>query len=216
MNRILSVVVVDDQTLVRNGLCGLLALTGEFHVVGQAADGQEALAVVAATRPDVLLLDVRMPVMSGIEALRALNENGSLPPTLLLTTFDDDEALLEGMRAGAKGFMLKDVALERLADAIRRVASGDTLFRPAVTERVQQSAMALAPKDAGLPPVEQPTSRELEILRLMAGGFSNREIADAFCLSEGTVKNHVSSILGKLGVRDRVRAVLKGLELGYI
>lgn len=212
----IRLVLVDDQTLVRSGLSGLLGLTGDIEVVGEAADGATAIELIAATRPDVVLLDVRMPGLSGIDVLAALRAQGILPPTLLLTTFDDDEALLEGMRGGARGFMLKDISLERLADAIRAVAAGETLFRPAVTERVRAGLAAVQADYPRLPMLEQLTARELEILRLMAGGFNNREIADALGPSEGTIKNHVSSILGKLGVRDRVRAVLRGLELGYI
>jgi DNA-binding NarL/FixJ family response regulator len=216
MSSTICVVLVDDQTLVRSGLRGLLNLTGDIAVVAEAADGEAALAAVAEHRPDLLLLDVRMPGLSGIDVLHALQARGDLPPTLLLTTFDDDEALLDGMRAGAKGFMLKDISLERLADAIREIAAGGTLFRPAVTERVLQGVRETASAYPKLPMLEQLTGRELEILRLMAGGFNNREIADALGPSEGTIKNHVSSVLAKLGVRDRVRAVLRGLELGYI
>ncbi|QEL54572.1 response regulator transcription factor [Chromobacterium paludis] len=207
--------LVDDQTLVRSGIRGLLELTGDIRVALEAADGAEALALLREARPDVLLLDVRMPGMSGMDVLRALREGGILPPTLLLTTFDDDEALLAGMGLGARGFLLKDISLERLADAIRRVAAGETLFRPGLTERVLDGLRG----GAGFPALDLPerlTSREVEVLALMAGGFNNREIAEALGPSEGTIKNHVSSILSKLGVRDRVRAVLRGLELGYI
>lgn len=212
----ISIVLVDDQTLVRSGLRGLLDLTEDIRVVGEAADGAAALEVIAGMAPDLVLLDVRMPAMSGIEVLKALRARAVLPPTILLTTFDDDEALFEGMRAGARGFMLKDISLERLADAIRRVAAGETLFRPAITERVLQGLKANTVGYPVPPMLEHLTGREQEILRLMAGGFNNREIAEALGPSEGTIKNHVSSILGKLGVRDRVRAVLRGLELGYI
>lgn len=208
----IRVVLVDDQMLVRSGIRGLLQLTPDIQVVAEAADGLEAVGVIAAAAPDVLLLDVRMPQCSGIELLRA--QQGKLPPTILLTTFDDDEALFDGMRAGAKGFLLKDISLERLAEGIRSVAAGRTLFRPALTERTrasfERSTPAEAPHGASL------TSRETEILALMAAGFNNAEIALALGPSEGTVKNHVSSILAKLAVRDRVRAVLRGLELGYI
>ncbi|MES2323536.1 MAG: response regulator transcription factor [Pseudomonadota bacterium] len=208
----IRVVLVDDQMLVRSGIRGLLELTPDIRVVAEAADGLEAVAVIAATQADVLLLDVRMPQCTGIELLRA--QQGKLPPTILLTTFDDDEALFDGMRAGAKGFLLKDISLERLAEGIRSVAAGQTLFRPALTERTrasfERSTPATAPHGASL------TSRETEILALMAAGFNNAEIAQALGPSEGTVKNHVSSILAKLAVRDRVRAVLRGLELGYI
>lgn len=208
----IRVVLVDDQMLVRSGIRGLLELTPDIRVVAEAADGLEAVAVIAAAQADVLLLDVRMPQCTGIELLRA--QQGKLPPTILLTTFDDDEALFDGMRAGAKGFLLKDISLERLAEGIRSVAAGQTLFRPALTERTrasfERSTPATAPHGASL------TSRETEILALMAAGFNNAEIAQALGPSEGTVKNHVSSILAKLAVRDRVRAVLRGLELGYI
>lgn len=212
----IRVVLVDDQTLVRSGIGGLLALTKDIRVVGEAPDGDEAVRLIAAIDPDVVLLDVRMPGCSGIEVLRTLKSKELLPPTILLTTFDDDEALLEGMRAGARGFLLKDISLERLAAAIRDIAAGLTAIRPAVTERVLNGIREATSPFPSLDLPDRLTNRETEILRLMAGGFNNREIADAIGTSEGTVKNHVSSILSKLGVRDRVRAVLKGVELGYI
>ena len=154
-----------------------------------------------------------MPQCTGIELLR--QQQGKLPPTILLTTFDDDDALFDGMRAGAKGFLLKDISLERLAEGIRSVVAGQTLFRPALTERARSAYERSAPPPGTT--LEQPlTERETEILALMAGGFNNAEIANALGPSEGTIKNHVSSILSKMGVRDRLRAVLRGLELGYI
>lgn len=210
----IRVVLVDDQTLVRSGIRGLLELTPDIRVVAEAADGAAAPAVIAAAQPDVLLLDVRMPEVSGIELLR--RSGPALPPTILLTTFDDDAALFDGMRAGARGFLLKDISLERLAEGIRSVAAGATLFRPALTERTrasyERSSIGALP-GGGHTPL---TGRETEILALMAAGFNNAEIAAALGPSEGTVKNHVSSILAKLGVRDRVRAVLRGLETGCI
>ncbi|MYN10887.1 response regulator [Pseudoduganella aquatica] len=208
----IRVVLVDDQMLVRSGICGLLELTPDIRVVAEAADGAEAVGVLAQNQADVLLLDVRMPNCSGIELLR--REQGRLPPTILLTTFDDDDALFDGMRAGARGFLLKDISLERLADGIRSVAAGATLFRPALTERTRAAyeKPAASPMELCTPL----TSRETEILALMAAGFNNAEIGQALGPSEGTIKNHVSSILSKLGVRDRVRAVLRGLELGHI
>lgn len=207
----IRVVLVDDQTLVRSGIRGLLDLTDDIRVVAEAADGAEAPAVVAAARPDVILLDVRMPHCSGVQLLQA--QGPAWPPAILLTTFDDDEALLAGMRAGAKGFLLKDISLERLADGIRAVAAGATLFRPALTERTRS---AFAPAQPPAPLAERLTARETEILALMAAGLNNAEIAAALGPTEGTIKNHVSNILAKLGVRDRVRAVLRGLELAYI
>lgn len=213
----IRIVLVDDQTLVRSGISGLLALTDDLQVVGEAADGEQALSLIPTIAPDIVLLDIRMPGLSGIDVLKTLKERGQLPPTILLTTFDDDEALLDGMRAGAKGFLLKDISLERLAEAIRVVAAGNTLFRPAITDRVLHSLKGSAmPPLCSLDSPDQLTSRETEILRLMAGGFSNKEISEALGPTEGTIKNHVSNILSKLGVRDRVRAVLRGLELGYI
>lgn len=212
----IRVVLVDDQTLMRRGLRGLLDLTPDLRVVGEAADGEEALGAIAEAAPDVVLLDVRMPKLDGVGVLRRLGAQGALPPTILLTTFDDDAALLDGMRAGARGFLLKDVSFERLTEAIRRVAAGETLIRPAVTERVLRGLETLRPEFESLDPPDPLSRRETEVLRLMAGGYNNREIAEAQGTSEGTVKNHVSSILGKLGVRDRTRAVLKALELGYL
>lgn len=211
----IRVLLIDDQMLVRSGIRGLLELTPDIRVVAEAADGAGACTIIAATQPDVLLLDVRMPEVSGIELLR--RAGASLPPTILLTTFDDDEALLDGMRLGARGFLLKDISLERLAEGIRSVAAGATLFRPGLTERTrasyEHSGTGHGVRTVGHTPL---TSRETEILALMAAGFNNAEIATALKLSEGTIKNHVSSILAKLGVRDRVRAVLRGLEVGCI
>lgn len=209
----IRVILVDDQMLVRSGIRGLLDLTPDIRVVAEAADGLEATSVIAATPVDVVLLDVRMPQCSGIELLQ--RQQGQLPPAILLTTFDDDAALFDGMRAGAKGFLLKDISLERLAEGIRSVASGHTLFRPGLTERTR--AAYESSRSAAHEPLRTAlTERETEILALMAAGFNNAEIAGALGPSEGTVKNHVSSILSKLGVRDRLRAVLRGLELGYI
>ena len=208
----IRVALVDDQMLVRSGIRGLLDMTPDIRVVAEAADGDEAATIITQAAPDLVLLDVRMPNCSGIELLR--RAGASLPPTILLTTFDDDEVLFEGMRLGARGFLLKDISLERLAEGIRAVAGGARLFRPALTERTRASyESASGARPHGLP---QLTSRETEILALMAGGFNNGEIAAALGPSEGTIKNHVSSILSKLAVRDRVRAVLRGLELGYI
>jgi DNA-binding NarL/FixJ family response regulator len=212
----IRVVLVDDQTLVRRGIKSLLELSGEVDIVADADNGDDAIATIARERPDVVLLDVRMPGKSGLDVLRALAAAGSLPPVILLTTFDDDEVLLEAVKAGARGYLLKDVSLEQLTEAIRSVARGETLIRPAVTERVLRG-LERTRRDfdaSDLP--DALTKRELEILRLMAGGYSNREIADALSVAEGTVKNHASTILSKLGVRDRTRAVLKALELGYI
>ncbi|GAB3373822.1 response regulator [Massilia agri] len=205
----IRVALVDDQTLVRSGIRGLLDLTEDIRVVAEAADGIEARRVLAQASVDVLLLDVRMPGSSGIDLLR--DSGGPLPPTIMLTTFDDEDALLEAMRLGARGFVLKDISLERLAEGIRAVAGGATLFRPALTERIRESF-----ERSHAAPGNVLTERETEVLALVAAGLSNGEIAAHLGASEGTVKNHVSSILSKLGVRDRVRAVLRGIELALI
>jgi DNA-binding NarL/FixJ family response regulator len=211
---VIRVLIADDQMLVRQGIRTLLELDHEIAVVGEAADGSEAVACVLATAVDVLLLDIRMPVAGGIEVLRTLATRGALPPTLILTTFDDSEVVLDGIREGARGFLLKDVSFQQLLAAIRAVAGGATVFQPAVTERLLRARGALTfDTDA---PREELTVREAEVIRLMAGGYSNREIADALGTAEGTIKNHVSSILAKLGVRDRTRAVLRALESGLL
>ena len=212
----IRIVLVDDQTLVRQGIRSLLALAGDITIAAEAGDGDEALAAIAREQPDVVLLDVRMPKKDGLDVLRALKAGGSMPPVILLTTFDDDDVLLDAVRTGARGYLLKDVSLEQLTEAIRAVAAGGTVIRPAVTERVLRGLEHMPRDFDALSPPDPLTKRELEILRLMAGGYSNREIADALGTAEGTIKNHASSILSKLGVRDRTRAVLKALERGYI
>ncbi|WP_136517445.1 response regulator [Cellulomonas telluris] len=210
------VVLVDDQTLVRQGVRGLLALTDAVDVVAEGADGDEALALVAEHRPDVLLLDLQMPRRDGIAVLEALREADDPTPVLVLTTFDDDALVARALGAGARGYLLKDVTLDQLVDAVRRVADGERLWQPAVTERLLR---ALLDRPAAVEGIERPeplTARELDVLRLLAAGWSNREIADSLHLAPGTVKNHVSAVLLKLGVRDRTRAVLRALELGLL
>ncbi|MDT9595088.1 response regulator transcription factor [Nocardioides zeae] len=210
------VVVVDDQTLVRQGVRTLLELAG-LDVVGEADDGAAALEVVRADPPDVVLLDLRMPRFDGIWTLRRLAEEGVDVPVLVLTTFDDDELLLEALRAGARGYLLKDVTVERLAAAVRTLADGGTLVAPSVTDRLLR-AIRSGPSPAGPAPaaVQDLTERELEVLRLVASGCSNREVAGLLHLAEGTVKNHVSTILLKLGARDRTNAVLRALHEGIL
>jgi DNA-binding NarL/FixJ family response regulator len=210
----IRVLIADDQMLVRQGIRTLLEMDREISVVGEAADGAEAIEQVLAAPIDVLLLDIRMPGEDGIAVLRNLSERNALPPTLILTTFDDSDVVLDGIRAGARGFLLKDVSYQQLLAAIRAVAGGATVFQPAVTERLLRAGNALHVDMEA--PREQLTVREAEVVRLMAGGYSNREIAEALGTAEGTVKNHVSSILAKFGVRDRTRAVLKALETGVL
>lgn len=213
----IRVLLADDQTLVRQGIKSLLELTPDLRACAEAADGEQALESILAIAPDVVLLDVRMPKQSGLEVLARLRARGvAPPPTLLLTTFDDDAVALEGLRLGARGFLLKDVSFEELTSAIRTLAAGGSLLAPAVRARVHEGLERLAPDFEASPLPGRLTPRETEVLRLVARGYSNREIAVALGTAEGTVKNQVSSLLSKLGVRDRTRAVLKGLELGYI
>lgn len=218
----IRVVVVDDQTLVRHGIRSLLSLTEGIEVVGEAADGVEAVEAIARLRPDVVLLDVRMPRMDGLAVLERLHESGDDTAALMLTTFDDDETLLRALRLGASGHLLKDTSLERLADAIRTVADGRSMIRPALTERIvdalstDRDDVSATAADPPPMPVERLTERELEILRLMAAGWSNKQIARGLDLAEGTVKNHVSAVLAKLAVRDRTRAVLRAIEEGIV
>jgi DNA-binding NarL/FixJ family response regulator len=209
------ILLVEDQTLVREGLRSLLAFAKDLQVAGEAGDGEEALAAIPTIRPDVVLLDIRLPKRNGLEVLQELSRAGALPPTIILTTFDDDALLFEALRAGARGFLLKDVTFEQLTSAIRQVAAGGRLIQPAVTERAIRS-LSEAPRHFESSDVpERLTGREREVLRLFSAGMSNREIGEALGVVEGTVKNHVHSILQKLGVRDRNRAMLKAIELGY-
>jgi DNA-binding NarL/FixJ family response regulator len=213
---VIRLVVVDDQTLVRQGLCQLLGLVEGVAVIGEASDGDEALEVISKHRPDVVLLDVRMPKKDGIAVLEALSAQPDAPPCIVLTTFDDDELVLRAIVRGARGFLLKDVSVAQLAKAIRTVADGGSVINPAVTERVVRGLARLGSGFDKLPNPEPLTKREIEVLRMMAAGMSNREIATGCFVAEGTVKNHISSILAKLGVRDRTRAVLRALDLGLL
>lgn len=212
----IRVVLVDDQTLVRQGIRTLLDMAG-IKVVGEADDGQAALDVIAATRPDVVLLDLRMPHRDGIWTLRQLREREVDVPVLVLTTFDDDALVLDALRAGARGYLLKDVTLEQLTRAVETLAAGGTLIAVSITDRLLR-AIRSTPFPAGVsaPPPQELTERELEVLRLVAEGYTNREIAGLLFLAEGTVKNHVSAILLKLGARDRTNAVLRALHDGIL
>ena len=212
----ISVCLVDDQTLVRQGVKSLLDLSEDIRVCAEAVDGAQAVVVIPREKPDVVLLDMRMPGMSGLDVLNALRERNELPPTIILTTFDDDQLVLAGMKAGARGYLLKDVSLEQLVDAVRTVAAGGSLVQPVLTQRLLQGLAHMQNNFASLDRPDPLTERETEILRLMAGGYSNKEIANSLGVAEGTVKNHVSNILSKLGVRDRTRAVLKAFELGIV
>ncbi|MGY0798008.1 response regulator [Lysobacter sp. A286] len=212
----ITVLIVDDQTLVRQGVRSLLELAEGIEVVAEAGDGKHAVELIPQVQPDVVLMDMRMPVMSGLEALQELARRGQLPPTIILTTFDDDQMVLAGIKAGAKGYMLKDVSLEQLVGAIQTVAGGGSLVQPAMSQRLLSGLEHMRNEFVSLDRPDPLTERETEILRLMAGGFSNKEIANSLGVAEGTIKNHVSNILSKLGVRDRTRAVLKAFELQLV
>jgi DNA-binding NarL/FixJ family response regulator len=207
---VIRVCLADDQALIRSGIRALLGLFDGIEVVAEAEDGEATVAAVLADPPDVLLLDVRMPRMNGVEVVQALAGRGALPPTLLLTTFEDDAALVAGVRAGARGFLLKGVTAETLVEAIRTVAAGQAwLYAPLAQSRPPTEA---AWRDDAFQAPDALTPREREVLKLMTSGISNREIAAALRLGEGTVRNHVSNIFSKLGVTDRTRAVLHAIE----
>lgn len=216
MAALTRVLVVDDQTLVRQGIRSLLALSPSIELAGEASDGREALALIDETRPDVVLLDLKMPRVDGLAVLRELKQRKDPPPVLVLTTFDDTDLVLDAIRAGARGYLLKDVTLEQLLAAIQTLAAGGTMIQPAITERVLRGISSLPHQPTSSVAPGPLTARETEILRLLASGLSNHEIAHALALADGTVKNHVSNLLSKLGARDRTHAVLKGLELGWI
>ncbi len=212
----IKVMLVDDQNLVRKGVRSLLELSAEIEVIAEAVDGAEAIKTIPENQPDVVLLDMRMPGLSGLDVLKELSRTDKLPPTIILTTFDDHELVLEGIKAGARGYLLKDVSLAELVNAVKTVAEGGSIVKPAVTQRLLKGLENLQTDFYSLDQPDPLTDRETEILRLMAGGYSNKEIANSLGVAEGTVKNHVSNILSKMGVRDRTRAVLKAFELGQI
>ena len=226
MEPLIRVLIVDDQRLMRDGLRVLLELQEGLAVVGEAGNGEEALAEVASLQPDVVLMDVRMPRMDGVEATRALRERGDRPRVLMLTTFDDDQYVFDALKAGAAGYVLKDLPAADLAAAVRTVHAGGVELEPSIASKVvaEFSRLRAAPEIAGsatAPPegaraqpplVEELTPREREVLRLIATGASNREIGAQLFISEGTVKNHISNILGRLGLRDRTQAAIYAKE----
>jgi DNA-binding NarL/FixJ family response regulator len=215
----LAVLIVDDQALVRAGFRMILEAEEDMDVVGEAADGREAVAEARRLRPDVVLMDVRMPEVDGIEATRRLlGGNGAAVRIVMLTTFDMDEYVYDALRAGASGFLLKDVPPEQLVDGIRAVARGDALLAPSVTRRVIEEFVRRPPASVRTlaPQLEGLTARELEVLKLIARGLSNAEIATELFVSETTVKTHVAHVLMKLDLRDRVQAVVAAYESGLV
>src|SRR5215467_335344 len=214
----IKILLVDDQPLFREGLRTLLSIHSDFAVVGEAGNGQEAINLVRSLLPSVVLMDLQMPVLDGVAATRRLQEEQPDCRVIVLTTFDDDEMVFDGLRAGAVGYLLKDAPSEKLAEAIRVAARGETFLQPSVAAKVVAEFARLTRKPIEYSnSISEPLSeREVEIVRLIAHGASNREIADTLFLAEGTVKNHVTNILGKLGVRDRTQAAIKAKETGLL
>ena len=213
----IRLLLVDDQALFREGLRTLLSLHEDLQVVGEAGNGLEALAAADELRPDVVLMDLRMPVLDGVAATRRLLAAHPASRVIVVTTFDDDELVFDGLRAGAVGYLLKDVSSDKLVEAIRAAARGESFLQPSIAAKVLAEFNRLERSAVPPPPLAEPLSeRELEILRLLAAGDSNKEIAAALFIAEGTVKNHVTNILGKLDARDRTQAALRARELGLI
>jgi DNA-binding NarL/FixJ family response regulator len=214
----IKILLVDDQPLFREGLRTLLSVHPDFEIIGEAGNGEEAIRLAKSFRPSVVLMDLQMPVLDGVAATRRLHQEQPNCRVIVLTTFDDDEMVFDGLRAGAVGYLLKDAPSEKLAEAIRVAARGETFLQPSVAAKVVAEFARLTRKvveSSGS--LNEPLSeRELEILRLIAKGASNREIANALFLAEGTVKNHVTNILGKLDVRDRTQAAIKARDGGLI
>jgi DNA-binding NarL/FixJ family response regulator len=215
---VIRVLIADDQALVRSGFRMILEARDDLEVVGEAEDGVEAVALARSLRPDAILMDVRMPKLDGIEATRQIVGSGSPARVLILTTYDLDEYVYAAIRVGASGFLLKDVEPAQLADAVRVVARGDALLAPTVTRRLLERFVDTLPGEAPAPPpgLSSLTARKREILELVAAGLSNAEIAERLFLGETTVKTHVSSVLRKLGLRDRVQAVVLAYETGLV
>ena len=213
----IRVLIADDQALVRGGFRMILDAQKDVEVVGEASDGREALAQARELDPDVVLMDIRMPELDGLEATRQLVSGDGSARVLMLTTFDLDEYVYEAMKAGASGFLLKDVRPEQLAEAVRVVAAGDSLLAPAITQRLIAEFVRRPPPGSGAPTeLSELTERELEVLKLIARGLSNGEIASELFVSEATVKTHVTHVLSKLELRDRVQAVVLAYESGLV
>jgi DNA-binding NarL/FixJ family response regulator len=219
MNSTIRILLVDDQVLFREALRTLLTVQPDFEVVGEASNGEEGVRLAVKLNPSVALMDLRMPVLDGVAATRRLKELLPACRVIALTTFDDDELVFEGLRAGAAGFLLKDVSAEKLFEAIRAANRGEVFLLPSITAKVlaEFSRLARRPVASQVDALLEPLStRELEILRLVATGVSNKEIAENLVIAEGTVKNHLTSIFSKLEVKDRMQAVIRATDLGLI
>ena len=217
MSTPIRILIADDEAIVRDGLRAIVEHESDLEVVGEAADGEQAVAVARELEPDVALLDIQMPNVDGVEATRRLLALPRPPRVLILTTFDRNEYVYESMRAGASGFLLKDVRRGQLTDAIRTVVDGDTLVAPTITRRlIEEFCRRPSPTGTTPPTLIDLTARELEVLQLVAHGLSNTEIAATLVVAETTVKTHVAHILGKLGLRDRAQAVVAAYETGLV
>ena len=214
----IRILIADDQALFREGLKTLLTTQPDFLLVGEAGNGEEALKLSVQTHPDIVLMDLRMPILDGVNATRRMTSQLPGSKVIVLTTFDDDETVFDGLRAGAVGYLLKDVSSEKLFEAIRAAAKGEYFLQPSITTKVITEFTRIShPSPADVTPLPEPlTARELDIIRLVATGASNKEIAEKLVIAEGTVKNHITSILGKMNVKDRMNAVIKGRELGLL
>jgi DNA-binding NarL/FixJ family response regulator len=214
----IRILLVDDQPLFREGLHTLLSVQPDFEVVGEAGNGAEAIRLARSLHPAVVLMDLQMPVLDGVAATKQLCQEQLECRVIVLTTFDDDELVFDGLRAGAIGYLLKDAPSEKLGEAIRSAARGESFLQPSVAAKVVAEFARLTRKPEAHPStlIEPLSDREREVLRLIASGSSNREIAGKLCLAEGTVKNHITNILAKLAVRDRTQAALKAIELGLL
>lgn len=218
MSTPIRVLIVDDQALFREGLHTLLSVQTDLQIVGEARNGEEALRLAATYEPDIILMDLHMPILDGVAATRRLQSSQPAIKVIVLTTFDDDEDVFEGLRAGAVGYLLKDVPSEKLVEAIRGVARGESFLEPSIVNKIVAEFARLSPQrpSSSQPLIEPLSERELEILRLLGQGASNKEIADHLVITVGTVKNHLTNIMAKLSVRDRTQAALKAKELGII
>jgi DNA-binding NarL/FixJ family response regulator len=212
----MRIILVEDETLVRLGLCELLKLNAGIDIVAQAEDGFSAVETIMNTESEVVLMDVRLPGQSGVDVLKDVRQRGLATPVILVTTFDDDDMFFRAIQAGANGFIRKDSTLAELTSCISKVIAGERVFRPSVTRGARVALEALQPKFESMDLPEPLTKKESEVLALMTAGLSNKEIAESMGVTEATIKTHASTIFAKLGVRDRVRAVLKGLEIGYV
>jgi DNA-binding NarL/FixJ family response regulator len=212
----MRIVLVEDETLVRLGLCELLKLNTSIDIVAQAEEGFGAVETIMNTESNSVLMDVRLPGQSGVDVLKDVRQRGLTTPVVLVTTFDDDDIFFRAIQNGANGFIRKDSTLVELTSCLDKVIAGERVFRPSVTRGARSALEAFQPKFESMELPEPLTKKESEVLALMTAGLSNKEIAESMGVTEATIKTHASTIFAKLGVRDRVRAVLKGLEIGYV